>query len=217
MALTSKCLLHFKSTLLGLTLVLACLSSAEPALAGGGPLGIDTRLNRNESGIWRRSNQLATEYLTVGSVLAGALWEGSETRLGKTFWQATDSIVLGQAGYLVLNNTFRRQRPSASDDPNQWFKSGGHSFPSGEVTAISSAITPFVLEYKQEHPAVYGLELFPLYDGIARMKSQAHWQTDVLAGWALGTAVGYYAHSRDQPLTVMVLPHGLTVGWKTKF
>jgi undecaprenyl-diphosphatase len=191
--------------------------AVKPALAGGGLLGIDTRLNRNESGVWRRSNQLAAEYLTVGSVLAGALWEDSETRLGRTFWQATDSILLGQAGYLVLNNSFRRQRPSATDDPNQWFKSGGHSFPSGEVTAISSAVTPFVLEYGGEHPAVYGLELLPVYDGIARMKSQAHWQTDVLAGWALGTAIGYYAHSRNQPFTVMLLPHRLTVGRHTKF
>jgi membrane-associated phospholipid phosphatase len=206
-----------KFALRRLTLACACLSASGAVLAAGGPLGIDTRLNRDEQGIWRRSNQMAVEYLAVGSVLAGALWEGSETRLGKTFWQATDSVLLGQAGYLVLNNALRRQRPSAANDPNQWFKSGGHSFPSGEVTAISSAVTPFVLEYGQEHPAVYGLELLPLYDAIARMKSQAHWQTDVLAGWALGTAVGYYAHSRNQPFTVMALPRGLTVGWHTTF
>jgi hypothetical protein len=200
-------------------LVFACAGFAMPGttFAGGGPLGIDHRLNLDEQGIWQRSNQRALEGLVVGGVIAGALWEGSESRLGKTFWQATDSIIIGQAGYLVLNNTFRRQRPSQTNDPNQWFKSGGHSFPSGEVTAISSAITPFVLEYGTEHPQVYALELLPLYDAIARMKSQAHWQTDVLAGWALGTAAGYYAHSRNTPFTVMVLPHGLTVGWHKKF
>lgn len=187
------------------------------AFAGGGPLGIDSRLNLNEQGIWKRSNQRALEGIVVGTAIAGALWEGSESRLGKTFWQSTDSILLGQAGYLVLNNTFRRERPSQTDDPGRWFKSGGHSFPSGEVTAISSAITPFVLEYGPDHPQVYALELLPLYDSLARMKSQAHWQTDVLAGWALGTATGYYAHSRNQPWTVMVLPHGLTVGWHKRF
>jgi hypothetical protein len=69
------------------------------------------------------------------------------------------------------------------DSPNERFKGGGHSFPSGDVTAISSAITPFVLEYGPEHPSVYAPELLPLYDSMARMKSQAHWQTDVLAGW----------------------------------
>ncbi|MDB5825095.1 MAG: hypothetical protein JWR21_3799 [Herminiimonas sp.] len=188
-----------------------------PVLAGGGPLGIDTRLNQDDQGIWKRSNQKALEALVVGGVIAGSLWEGSDSRIGRTFWQSTDSLIVGSAGYLVLNNTFRRLRPSQTDDPNQWFKSGGHSFPSGEVTAISAAITPFVLEYGRERPAVYSLEFLPLYDSIARMKSRAHWQTDVLAGWALGTAAGYYAHSRNEPFTVMVLPQGLTVGWKKQF
>ena len=193
------------------------LATPSIVLAGGGPLGIDSRLNLNEQGIWKRNNQRTLEQLVVGSVIAGAFWEGSESRLGRTFWQSTDSFILGQAGYLALNNTFRRQRPSQSNDPNQWFKSGGHSFPSGEVTAISSAITPLVLDYGPEHPQVYALELLPLYDAAARMKAQAHWQTDVLAGWALGTAAGYYAHSRSQPLTVMILPHSLTVGWHKRF
>ncbi|MDB5823110.1 MAG: hypothetical protein JWR21_1814 [Herminiimonas sp.] len=199
-------------------LAFACIGMVEPAsvLAGGGPLGIDSRLNLDEHGIWKRSNQKALQGLAIGGVLAGSLWEGSDSRLGRTFWQSTDSLLVGAAGYLVLNNTFRRQRPSRTDDPNQWFKSGGHSFPSGEVTAISSAVTPFVLEYGPERPAVYALELLPLYDSIARMKSRGHWQSDVLAGWALGTAAGYYAHSRDQPFTVMVLPQGLSVGWHNR-
>ncbi|MDB5759648.1 MAG: phosphatase family protein [Burkholderia sp.] len=209
--------MKIKLAITTLSLAGACWSLPGASFAAGGPLGIDSRLNLDEHGIWNRNNQRTVEYLTVGAVFAGALLEGSDSRLGRTFWQSTDSILLGQAGYLVLNNTFRRQRPSTTDSPNQWFKSGGHSFPSGEVTAISSAITPFVLEYGPEHPSVYALELLPLYDAMARMKSQAHWQTDVLAGWALGTAVGYYAHSRSQPFTVMVLPHGLTVGWHKQF
>jgi hypothetical protein len=200
-------------------LTFACMGAIAPGAvrAGGGPLGIDSRVNRDDQGIWKRSNQTTLEKLIVGGVIAGSLWEGSDSRLGKTFWQSTDSMIVGSAGYLVLNNTLRRLRPSQADDPNQWFKSGGHSFPSGEVTAISAAITPFVLEYGREGPLVYSLELLPLYDSIARVKSRAHWQTDVLAGWALGSAAGYAAHSRDQPFTVMVLPRGLTVGWKKQF
>jgi undecaprenyl-diphosphatase len=185
--------------------------------AGGGPLGIDHRLNYDNQGIWKRSNQRALEGLMIGGAIAGALWEGSDSRLGKTFWQSIDASLVGGAGYLVLNNTFRRLRPGQTDDPNQWFKHGGHSFPSGEVTAITSVITPFVLEYAHDSPAVYSLELLPLYDAVARMKTQGHWQTDVLAGWALGTAAGYYAHSRNQPFTVMVLPRGLTIGWHKNF
>lgn len=97
------------------------------------------------------------------------------------------------------------------------FKSGGHSFPSGKATAIISAIARFVPEYGLAHPSVYMLELPPLYDSNPRMKSQVHWQTDVIGGRALGTAVGYYADFRNQRFTVMMLTHGLTGGWRKHF
>ena len=103
----------------------------------------------------------------------------------------------------------RRERGTGRD--------GGYSFPSGEVTAVASAVTPFVLEYGPDHPAAYALELLPAYDAIARVRSRGHWQTDVLAAWLLGTAAGYYAHSRAQPITVMVLPRGITVGLRKSF
>ena len=78
-------------------------------------------------------------------------------------------------------------------------------------------MTPFVLEYGAEHPAVYALELLPLYDAIARVKVRAHWQSDVLAGFALGTAVGYFAHNRSSSLVVGVLPNGFSIGWHKRF
>jgi hypothetical protein len=83
-----------------------------------------------------------------------------------------------------------------------------------QVTAI---VTPFVLEYGHDHPAVYALELLPAYDAIAGVKIHAHWQTDVLAGFALGTGTGYLAHTRDSPVILGVLPHGFTVGIHAQF
>ena len=65
-------------------------------------------------------------------------------------------------------------------------------------------------------PAFWTLTLFPLYDSIVRVKSQAHWQTDVLAGWAIGTATGYLAHSRG-PFILQVMPHGVAVGIDTQW
>lgn len=188
------------------------------ALAGGGPLGIDHQIQFDESGIWKRSNQKLLMGAVVVGTLGGALYEGSESRVGKTLWQSTDALLLATVSANVAKITFTRDRPSQSSDPNQWFQGGSHySFPSGEVAAISAAVTPVVLEYANEHPAVWALELLPAYDAVARMKSQAHWQTDVLASFALGTAAGYYAHSRESPLTVGVLPHGFTVGFHKKW
>ena len=183
------------------------------AQAAGGPLGIDHRIGYDNSGIWKRSNQLALEDLTAATVIGGALWEGAQTRLGKTFWQSLDASILGTASSTVLKRVFTRARPSQTADPNKWFQGPHHySFPSGEVTFMSAAVTPFVLEYGQQHPAVYALELLPIEDAIGRMKQHGHWQTDVLAGFALGTAAGWYAHSRKTPFMLEVLPHGFEVG-----
>src|SRR5664279_2944247 len=183
------------------------------ARAGGGPLGIDHMLSYDDSGIWKRSTQQALIYTLIGGEIAGGIWLGGEDRLGKTFWQAIDSSALGAVSSEALKHIVTRSRPDQSPDPNLWFQGRGHySFPSGEVTAVSAIVTPFMFEYGREHPAVYALALLPAYDAFARMKVQAHWQTDVLAGVALGTATGYFAHTRDSPLILSALPGGFMVG-----
>jgi undecaprenyl-diphosphatase len=201
-----------------LFLAFIAIATMPLAQAGGGPLGIDHRIGFDESGIWKRSNQNLVQHLTLITIVGGSLWEGGETRLGRTFWRSLDSSAIGVASSTVAKAVFSRARPTEGNDPNQWFKGHGHqSFPSGEVTFVSAAVTPFVLEYGKDRPAVYALALLPAYDAIARMKSQAHWQTDVLAGLALGTAAGYYAHKRDGPFFLGIMPHGVVVGLKKSF
>jgi hypothetical protein len=139
-----------------------------PARAGGF-LGIDHRWAYDDSGVWRRSNQLILMDSLIGGEVLCALWEGGQTHFGN------------------------------------------------EVAAVSSIVTPFIFGYRDQAPAVWALEALPLYDAIARMKVQAHWQTDVLAGWAIGTAAGYYAHARDNPLVLGVMPHGIVVGLRHQF
>ena len=194
------------------------LCHAALAQAASGQLGIDHRIGFDQSGIWSRHDQLLLQDLTLAGVVGGALWEGGDTRLGRTYWQSLDASVLGAAAATAAKQVFTRARPGQTDDPNKWFQGKGHySFPSGEVTFISAAITPFVLEYGPDHPGTYALEALPLYDAIARMKSRAHWQTDVLAGFALGTAAGYYAHKRSSPLFLALLPHSFEVGLKRRW
>lgn len=193
--------------------LLAILAAHAPvALAGGGPLGIDYRLSYDNSGIWARSNQNALIDSMMAVVGVGALWQGGEDRLGKTFWQSVDAGVFSGVAATALKYIFSRERPSQTSDPNRWFTGHGQSFPSGEVTTTSSLVTPFVLEYGSDHPAVYALELLPIYDGLARLKTRGHWQTDVLAGFALGTAAGYFLHRPGMPVILSVLPHGFEIG-----
>src|SRR5205814_7742412 len=166
------------------------LSFAANVSTGG---GIDHVVTFDQSGIWNRNVQKAVEYGSIAAELGGALWYGGEDRLGKTFWQAIDSSTLGGITSEAMKHIFTRARPDQGGDPNKWFQGSGHySFPSGEVTLITAVVTPFMFEYGHDHPGVYALALLPAYDAIARVKSQAHWQTDVLASIGLGTLTGYF-------------------------
>ncbi len=200
-------------------IAVACLLSASipAAAAGSGPLGIDHRWSDDDSGIWKRSNQNILRYGGLIADFGFALWEGGESRLGRTAWQSVDSVALSGLAAEGTKRVFGRERPRDTNDPNQWFKSGNRSFPSGEVAETTAIVTPYVLEYHRDYPAVWALELLPAYDAIARMKVQAHWQTDVLAGFAIGTATGYYASGRDNPLILRIMPHAIVIGLKKQF
>ena len=198
---------------------LLCLGAAAPAAAGGGVLGLDHVVPLDNSGIWARRNQTA---LFAGLLLAEgsvALWEGGDSRLGRTLWKSIDATLVGGVAAQALKLTFSRSRPDQTNDPGRWFQgSGNESFPSGEVTVASAIVTPLVLEYRKDHPAIYALELIPLYDAIARVKVHGHWQSDVIAGFALGSAAGYYMQRRTgTPWVLSVMPHGIYVGMHKSF
>ena len=187
--------------------------------AGSGLLGLDHYVPKDDSGIWARKNQtLLFNALVVGTG-AAAVWAGGETRFGRTVWKSIDAIAVSGAAAQAMKLVFSRSRPSQSSDPNQWFQGSGHeSFPSGEVTVVSATLTPVMLEYGHEHPSVYALEILPVYDAIARVKAHGHWQSDVLAGLALGTAAGYFMHQRTQtPFVLNLMPHGIYVGLSKHF
>jgi hypothetical protein len=197
-----------------LLVALALTLAAIPIRAGG----IDHRITYDNSGIWNHNVQLVMIDTMVVGELAVGLWEGGETRFGKTDWQAIDSSAAGAIFAQTGKFIFTRSRPSQTDNPNRWFQGkGNYSFPSGEVTAVTSIVTPFILEYGHDYPAAYALALLPVYTGVARVKEWGHWQTDVLASWALGAATGYWGHSREAPFILSVLPHGVMVGIHTQF
>lgn len=95
-----------RATLPALLLATACVSQAPLAFAGGGPLGIDYRLSYDNSGVWARSNQNALIDSMMAFVGVGALWEGGNDRLGKTFWQSVDAGVFSGVAETALKYMF---------------------------------------------------------------------------------------------------------------
>jgi membrane-associated phospholipid phosphatase len=205
--------------LLRLLLSIALWSISLGACAAGGPLGIDHRLNKDdEGGFWSRDVQQAIFYGLIVTSVSGALIEGTETRLGLTFWRAAESGGLALVGAEVLKRVFTRPRPSQRNDPDLWFERNHYqSFPSGETALATAVVTPFIIEYAHDQPGVWALAAIPTYVGIARLKSQAHWQTDVLASLALGFTTGYFASQRDHPLTLSLQPGGVFVGLRYRW
>lgn len=203
--------LHFRPSLASMYLLLAGL-----ALFGASPsvqAGLDHPVTPTDSGIWARHYTQALEYTVIATELGGALWLGGESELGLAFWQTVDSSAFSAVTAQGMKWVFGRKRPSQTDNPNEWFK--GHqyqSFPSGEVTLQASFVTPFIVTYADRQPWVWALEILPAYDAVARVKQGAHWQTDVIAGWALGTGFGYFAAKNKSPFFLTILPHSFMVG-----
>jgi undecaprenyl-diphosphatase len=194
------------------------VTSLQTAAQNCGWSHVDRLVSYNASGVWNPSLYRGiVGALTIAEV-GGALWEGSESRFGKTMWQGIDSEIIGDVAAEAGKYIFTRARPNPQDNPCLWFQGGSnHSFPSGEASVAAALVTPYVIEYAKENPAAYALLLLPLYVGVGRVKNQAHWQTDVLAGWAVGGISGWYAHSRDTPILIEILPHGFAIGLKTQF
>jgi len=179
---------------------------------------IDHRINYDASGIWNPDVYRGLVGALTVAQIGGAVWEGAETRFGKTMWQGIDSEIISGTAAAVGKYAFGRVRPATENNPCLWFQGGSsRSLPSGEAAVAAGLVTPYILEYGSEYPATYLLALLPVYVGAGRIKNQAHWQTDVLAGWAVGGLSGWYAHSRDVPILIELLPHGVAVGWRSQF
>jgi len=164
----------------------------------------------------KSSNPYWLIYSMVGAEVGTSIWEGGETRLANTIRQSIDSTAVSAVAADILKISFSRERPDQTNNPDEWFK--GHfyeSFPSGEVTTVSAILTPLVLEYNPDRPAVYALEVLPIYDAIARAKVRGHWQSDVIVGCALGSGVGHLIHARqNMPVVLSIVPHSIYVGLK---
>jgi len=134
-------------------------------------------------------------------------------------WEMLEAGGLSVTSSFVLKFAAGRERPNQTDDPNKWRKSGS-SFPSLHAS-VAFAIGSVLAESGNDD--YRWLRRFLGYGAVAgftafeRLKHNAHWLSDDVAGAALGGATAHYVMQRnyhpDRNLTsssfsVVPLEHG---------
>jgi len=163
------------------------------------------------------SDALPAALMLGGTWAAGVMFENTDARheAGTMFEAAAFSSV---AGY-VLKEIAGRERPYLSGDPNNW-GGGGDSFPSLHVTAAFAIGTVFAEsgndKFRWLRRALgYGIAAGTAYE---RIKHDAHWFSDTVAGAGLGVATARFVMKRDDPsqrgsLAVAPVPGGIALSY----
>lgn len=108
-----------------------------------------------------------------------------------------EATVLSVGTTYILNYASGRKGPDQTADANRWW-SGGSSFPSEHTTAAFAIGTVLAESGNDDYRWVrrvlgYGAAGFTAYE---RLKHNAHWLSDTVAGGALGAASAQFAMNR---------------------
>lgn len=113
-------------------------------------------------------------------------------------WRMVEAAGLSGVTAYALKYAAGRETPSETTDPNSW-GGGGSSFPSFHATVAFAVGTVLAEDGSDDYRWVrrvlgYGLGIATSYE---RLKHNAHWLSDTVAGSALGIATGRFAVGRD--------------------
>ena len=108
-----------------------------------------------------------------------------------------EAAALGWATTFVIKPIVGRDRPNETADRGAWLE-GGDSFPSGHVTAAFAIGTVLAESGSDDYRWVrrtlgYGIGVGTAY---ARVKHNAHWLSDTVAGAGLGMAAAHFVMNR---------------------
>lgn len=127
-------------------------------------------------------------------VLAGFYAGGAAAKDDKARGVALDGLSASIIASVIVTPTmkiiFGRSRPNQDLGPYDFHPfHGGASFPSGHVTQAFAVASVIATEYKQPWVQVVCYVPATLV-GYARMRHDAHWGSDVVAGALIGYGVG---------------------------
>ncbi len=183
----------------------------------------------SQSPLGPRESGEITDALPSAALLLGtwgyASLVGSRAGEGEA-WNMFESAGLSVVSAYALKFVIRRPGPDATTDANSWF-SGGSSFPS-EHTTMAFAIGTVLAEsgnpeYRWIRRTIgYGVAFGTAY---LRMKHNAHWLSDTVAGGALGLATAHFVMDRndqredpsDSGLSLVPVQGGVMIAFSKSF
>jgi membrane-associated phospholipid phosphatase len=115
-------------------------------------------------------------------------------------WTMLEAAGLSSVTAYALKYAIGRDGPDDTSDPNAWRKGGSNSFPSWHSTAAFAVGTVLAESGNDEYRWVrrllgYGLGAATSYE---RLKHNAHWLSDTVAGAALGIASARFTMNRQE-------------------
>jgi membrane-associated phospholipid phosphatase len=113
-------------------------------------------------------------------------------------WAMLEAAGLSSVTAYALKYAVSREGPDQTSDPNEWLKGGGGSFPSWHSTAAFAVGTVLAESGNDAYRWLrrllgYGLGVATSYE---RLKHNAHWLSDTVAGAALGAATAHFTMGR---------------------
>lgn len=158
-------------------------------------------VNKGGANVGENSEDLQDAIPTVAVI--GATWlyaEFSDSSAGqRETWQMVEAAGLSGVTAYVLKFAAGRESPYQTSDPDEWGKSsGGGSFPSLHATAAFAVGTVLAESGNDDYRWLrrllgYGLGVATSYE---RLKHNAHWLSDTVAGGALGAASAHFVMQR---------------------
>lgn len=146
------------------------------------------------------SDDLQDALPTVAVVGATWLYAGfvDDSAGRREVWNMLEAGGLSTVTVYAVKFTARREDPYQTSNTNEWFKSGGKSFPSEHASAAFAVGTVLAESGNDEYRWLrrlvgYGLGAATAYE---RLKHNQHWLSDTVAGAAIGNASAHFVLNR---------------------
>jgi membrane-associated phospholipid phosphatase len=114
-------------------------------------------------------------------------------------WQMVEAGGLAGVTSFALKFAAGRQRPNQTSDPNKW-RAGGSSFPSLHASAAFAVGAVLAESGNDDYRWIrrfLGYGAVAGFTAFERLKHNAHWLSDDVAGAALGGATAHFVLTRD--------------------